>query len=213
MGERSIKHLLKPIIIPSFDLNQYEPLFFKSRYHWEDEDGYDPDLVDVALSAITAPTYFKPHVFNLNGRDVKCVDGGIFMNNPSLAPIFELAKHYQNYGADSYYDFDISLLSIGTGKASMDGKFKKAHKWGLVRWIRPVINISERANGITSDYGVSELLQPGKYKRVEFELDRQVDMANSSDETIAYLYRVADEYTRSPEFGRLLKFIDENLKS
>jgi patatin-like phospholipase/acyl hydrolase len=206
----SMKNLMHPVIIPTFDLNRYRPFFFKSRYHYRDAS-YDPSLVDVAMAAISAPTYFKPHEFNLYGRDVKCIDGGLFMNNPSLAPIFDLSKHTKDYKVEDFNKLDISLLSLGTGTAP-GIEYENAHKWGIAKWIRPAIRITGRANEITTDYGVADLLPYKNYLRVDPIVDKSISMSDSSDKAIKYLTEVTEKYFESKEFEDLLEFIDRNIQ-
>ena len=191
LKEFKLSSTLVPIIIPSYDLEENQPIFFKTRY--TDETKKDPLLYDICMAASAASTYFKPHRFNYDGRDVRCIDAGLYINNPSLAAIFELSKHYKEYGLDEYSSEDMMMLSIGAGIGSIKPKHKD--RWGTVRLIGDVIKVMFNGQARTTEYGITELLTPGNYLRVEFQLDPEhSEMDNSSPENMEYLADAAERY-------------------
>jgi patatin-like phospholipase/acyl hydrolase len=184
-----LSHTLLPIVVPSYDLIENQPLFFKTRY--TDNPARDLLLVDMCMAAAAASTYFKPYSFEYDNRQVRCVDAGLYINNPALAPIFELSKHYQEYGLDSFEMDKTFMLSIGSGTGSEKPTYKD--NAGAITMIGDIIRIVFNGQARTVEYGMSELLPKENYLRIEFKLEDS-PMDDASPENIDYLSEVAEKY-------------------
>ena len=112
-------------------------------------------LRDAVRASSAAPTYFLPF------RGL--IDGGIFANNPALCALVEGVKMW-HCGIG-----DIEMLSIGTGKAAIS--YRKMERWGLFRWIVPLIDTLFAASSETVHYQCWKLLGD-KYKRIDFQVDK-----------------------------------------
>ncbi len=131
-----LSDLKKDCLVTAFDMEQYRSIFFTNPK----SDDKDFKLVDVALSSSAAPTYFDPYPMESVDKTNKHVnvDGGLFANNPAMCAMVEACKNYE-------CDLDdITIVSIGTGmkcEQSLSISYEKAKKWGLIKWIKPLINI------------------------------------------------------------------------
>jgi patatin-like phospholipase/acyl hydrolase len=80
---------------------------------------------DVILASTAAPYYFKPHKFQLSGKEIVCIDGGVVMNKP-VQP-------------------NLEWLLIGTGvdkkPLSLDWSY-----WGISTYMSTLIGILVQAN-------------------------------------------------------------------
>jgi uncharacterized protein len=134
-GEVWLSDLLKPCVITSYDIERRHGHFFMQHVARHNK-GYDFKVKDVARSTSAAPTYFEC-AHTVSRMDVACalIDGGVAVNNPALCGYAE---------ANELYDVrakDMIILSLGTGYVKKPYIYKKARKWGSIRWIRPVIDI------------------------------------------------------------------------
>lgn len=220
-----INDCLKPIFIPTYDLSTNSPLFFKSRYASHDSK-LNAKLIDVCLSTSAGPTYLPPHSFNyphqfgrLSTEKITTIDGGIFMNNPSMGALVEILKHK----TDKFYNYpnlkeeEIFILSIGTGHHSKDISDNSA-KWGKLKWIKPSIDIMMWGNNQAVDYQAKEVLNFPNGKKINYlrldvniEDERFTDMANSDSETLEYLQnRVKTDYLNNASLqNELSQFIQD----
>ncbi len=88
-------------------------------------------LKDAILGSTAAPTFLPPHevVNPRSGKSQTIIDGGVFINNPSLAGFAEALRIYP--------DDDIKVISIGTGRLIQPFPFRKAKNWGFLSWVNP----------------------------------------------------------------------------
>jgi patatin-like phospholipase/acyl hydrolase len=211
----------KPILIPSYDLELNAPLFFKRRYA-ESDARKNALLVDVCRATSAAPTFLPTHSFahhhefqNKQTNKVTTLDGGVYMNNPSLAALVEILKHRDYYGQDNLADKDIFLLSLGTG-SSMTNIADKAKSFGKVKWVRPLIEIMMLGGSQATDYNLDEGLKfknstTLNYLRINVDIDnpKYLDMALSSPAALTYLLnRVQKDFIENAFIqNQLNKFI------
>jgi patatin-like phospholipase/acyl hydrolase len=149
-GELKINELTKPVFIPTYDMSTGSPMYFTKYEH------KDYKVRDIIKAATAAPTYFTP--VSLTSEDNKnthtCIDGGVFMNNPSYAALLDTLAQLEKL-PPSQRPERIVLVSISCG-ANSDKLPPGAEKWGKIHWICPIINISIDMN---SDIVDKQLLQ------------------------------------------------------
>lgn len=116
MGEKRISDCAKPILVTSYDLFNNEAILFKYRHALNYPEN-NALLVDVCRATSAAPTYLPAYDFVYENKKRICVDGGIYMNNPSMGSLIEVIKyHAENpYNLKELKLADISVLSLGTG--------------------------------------------------------------------------------------------------
>lgn len=191
MENHRLTDCLKPLFITSYDVKNNQPLFFKSR-HAENNPAENAKLFDICRATSAGPTYLPAHSFNFNNNDVVCVDGGVFINNPSMGALVEVSKYSDYYGVPKDIKFDFSnlmILSLSTGHYNGSISKKEAKDWGKIKWIKPIIDIMMYGVNQATDYEVSEILPENNYLRINISIDEEKfsDMTNSSKECQDFL--------------------------
>lgn len=110
-SEIRFKDLSTRVMIPSVNLSEGGPRFFKTphgKYFYKDAN---VKLIDAALATSAAPTYFKPHFIKDEGHHY--ADGGLVANNPSYIGLREVLIDMQKdfKGVEAK---DVKILNIGT---------------------------------------------------------------------------------------------------
>ena len=178
-----LSNTLKPIIVTSYDIRNNEVIMFKSRK--SNEPGYDCLLKDVSRATSAAPTYLPSYEMNYGGKLRTCIDGGVFVNNPSLVGISDVVRN--TYGFGEINVEDISLFSLGTGIYTENLGVKETKSWGLKDWVKPITDVMSQATSKVVDYECNEFLD--NYLRVQVTIDDESksDMSDSRIETTNYL--------------------------
>ncbi|MBD2136900.1 hypothetical protein H6F32_04690 [Anabaena sp. FACHB-1237] len=78
----------------------------------------------------------------LNDRNFyTLVDGGLFANNPTSLAMMEALISSQEPGKTPLQLNEILIVSLGTGSLIRKYAYEDAKKWGLLKWVQPLINI------------------------------------------------------------------------
>lgn len=196
----------KPIFLSAYDLGSSSPVFFKSRY-LDEKPERNARLIDICRATSAGPTYLPPYTFKYphisnEGKfnekkydEITAIDGGVFINNPSLGALLEVFKNKSYYhDKGNLKNEDIFVLSIGTGEYTKDLS-KVAPKFGKMKWIKPLIDIMMRGNSLANDYnmngGFSEDRSKLNYLRINVSINEEFkDMANSTPEALSYYQKV-----------------------
>jgi patatin-like phospholipase/acyl hydrolase len=189
----------KPVLIGSYDVRSYKPFLFTSRFVNPGSLDYNSSknflLEKICLATSAAPTYLP--TFNFSYLDdqqfnVKhnFIDGGVFINNPSLAAVTEVLAN----NTDALYNKridraenplkieDIFLLSLGTGITSKEITEYQGGK-GQLFWARPIIDVMMQGNS-QSVHHQTQVLLKDRYLRVNALIADEIsDMADSSEQT------------------------------
>lgn len=178
-----LSNTLKPVIVTSYDIRNNEIIMFKSRK--SNEPGYNSLIKDVCRATSAAPTYLPSYEMSFGNKQRTCIDGGVFINNPSLAGVSDVIRN--GYGFDDLDVDDISLLSLGTGIYTENLGVKDTKSWGLKDWVKPITDVMSQATSKSVDYECNELLD--NYLRVQVTIDDKdrSDMSDSRIETVNYL--------------------------
>jgi len=198
-GKYTMNDCLNNIMICSYDLENNTPLFLKSRNaHLKPERNIR--LYHACRATSAGPTYLPSYKFEYPDDKTttrNCIDGGVFVNNPSFAALTEFSKHINYYQPDST-TFDLKetfVLSLGTG--SYTGKISdlEAMESGLAFWAQHITEIMMHGVNTATDYGMRELMPEGNYLRMTVDIDsaEHADMANCSEETFNYLIKTTNE--------------------
>lgn len=188
MGDTKLSDLLKPCLITSYDIEKRRAHFFTSN------DAINPAsdfyMKDVARATSAAPTYFEcARIKNLKGDEFALVDGGVFANNPSLCAYSEARNmNFKSLEIDKPRAKQMLIVSLGTGSETKEYGYKKAKKWGKIRWIQPVIDIMMSGSSETVDFHLSMLFDAAdaadQYIRIEpkvYMADKDMDNATQSN--------------------------------
>jgi patatin-like phospholipase/acyl hydrolase len=207
----TLSQTLKPIIVTSYDINNNEPLIFKSRKSVE--VGYDIKLKDVCRATSAAPTYLPSYELNYAGKKRICIDGGVYVNNPVMVAISDIIRN--KYGVEGIQLSDITVLSLGTGVYTENLGIKKTPSWGLLNWAKPITDLMMQAVSKSVHYECNELLN--NYLRLQIDIDKKEmsDMADSSLETNIYIKeKVNSKILNNPEeMYKLQEFFKQNIQN
>lgn len=193
-GLSKINDSITNIMISTYDLTNNKPLFFKSRTP-HDPVNKDFLLYDACRATSAGPTYLPAYnLYYPSGKDNpnrQCIDGGVYVNNSSMAAVTEFTKNHKEYGYDTgskeiTFD-DIHVLSLGTG--SYTGPFEDAENKGQIFWATRIADVMMRGVNRVTDYQMQEILEEGKYLRLSIDIKdkKYSDMSLSDKATSNYL--------------------------
>jgi uncharacterized protein len=159
-GETKLSEALTEVVIPTYDVTNPGPFFFKRSYT-HDDSAWDVKMWEVARATSAAPTYFEPaHIAAFKDEgDHALVDGGVFANNPAVAAYADATKHGWAEHAQIY------VVSIGTGRPPVDQAhrgaipvpYKKGRHWGFLRWVRPGLEVVFDGVAKAAEYEMAKL--------------------------------------------------------
>jgi patatin-like phospholipase/acyl hydrolase len=193
-GSEPLEAARTKVMVTSYDIEAREPFFFKS---WNANTQQVP-MRFAARATSAAPTYFEPALLKVNHKRKVLVDGGVFINNPSVSAYVEAKKLFPNE--------EIKLLSLGTGELVRSIPFNEAKDWGKVGWALPVMSCMFDGVSDAADHQLRVLLDDD-YLRVQTVLvDADDDMDNVSNSNINALSRLAEQVIeeRSAELADFL---------
>lgn len=192
----TLDDLGKRVLIPAFDLDDAQdprrkpnkPRTWKAKffhnYPGPDSDGAE-SVVDVAMRASAAPTYFPSYD--------RFIDGAVVVNNPAMAALAQ-ALHMPTGGQELR---NIQLLSVGTG-TNPTFIAGKDHDWGYVQWVRPVIDLMMDGGMGVVDYQCAQILDD-RYHRLSTYLRQPIPL--DGYQQIDQLLRYADAIDITPTIG------------
>ena len=125
-GDRKLSEALTGVLVPSYDMHGRIPRFFKP---WN-EEAKTLRAVDAGLATSAAPTYFPA----LRLGDEALVDGGVFVNNPTIAATIEALKRTEG---EPLRAEDLLVVSLGTGQHERGYDPDDVAGWGALGWIAP----------------------------------------------------------------------------
>lgn len=188
LGDLKLSDALKPCLVTAYEIFQRKTVFFNMA-NTLTSNTRDFYLRDVARATSAAPTYFRPaEIHSTYGEPLYLVDGGVFANNPSMCAYAEARasqfSHILNRSDKPDYPnaTEMILISIGTGSQGDPYPYSKAKNWGVVGWLRPLINILMSGNSETVHYQLKQMFgaaDPANTKYY-FRLEPTVGTAKSA---------------------------------
>jgi len=188
MKNTKLSELLKPTLITAYDVKNRKGHFFKS-HKAKNHSSYNFTVKDVARSTSAAPTYFElAEIESMNGTKYPLIDGGVFVNNPSLCAYAEA----RNVIFDEYRikptANDMVILSLGTGNKDESYNYDDVKGWGVVQWLSPLISIMMDGVSQTVDYQLRKIFESinkqNQYVRISPKLvhsDEKMDNATKEN--------------------------------
>lgn len=168
-GGRLIGDAKTRLLIPAVDLTRGQTIVFKTPHFPGLFRDRHYKLADVLMATTAAPTYF-PHASIGNGTAY--VDGGLWVNNPSVAAIAEAMKirdTADRTGLDRPIDLErIYLLSVGTGKATYFSSLA-GEESGILWWAPKFLNISSVAQSQGINFQATYFLGDRAH-RIDYDL-------------------------------------------
>jgi patatin-like phospholipase/acyl hydrolase len=203
-GDARLKDALKPVVIPSYDIEKQVPIFFKSERARGSAD-YDFLMRQVARATSAAPTYFPPEKIATNDplQYYALIDGGVIANNPAMCAYAEAIKMGRVDGAG------VLVVSLGTGELRHPIHLDDARRWGQLEWAHPVLDIALQGSSATVDYQLQQLLATAgadqAYYRFQLSLTADAtEMDDAQDANIKHLIDLAQAYLGEPDTSAAL---------
>lgn len=195
---------LTPLLVSSYDLQTQLPFFFKSHRIATDPT-YNWKVTDIARATSAAPTYFPPFHLTRGAEDYALVDGGIFVNNPSMAAYVEARLLYPDAAR-------VVVVSVGTGDRQDRITYATAKDWGLIGWAKQIVPVLMDSVSEAVDFELRTLPECTYYRLQIPDLQGPAgEMDNVTPENLANLQKIAKDYVES-QFALLDKICAE-LKS
>ena len=170
-----------PTMVTSYDIQNRRTVFLKS---WHAD--HQPLLCrDAARATSAAPTYFEPKPMDTGDVASVLIDGGIFMNSPSVSAYAEARKLFP--------DDPIAVLSLGTGELTRPIPFEEARTWGSALWVMSLLDCMLDGVSKAADHQM-QLFLGERYHRMQTSLDTASDdMDDAARENIGNLKQIARE--------------------
>lgn len=187
-GEATMGDLSTRTVVPIFSGQKGEACTFKTPHHercWQDR--YLP-LVDVAVAAAAAPTYFGA-VGMPTREDERYIDGGVWANTPVMIGLTE-ALAYCGATLD-----EISMLSIGT-TASMINTAKLSNA-GKLGWAWNILDPIFAGQATGALHQAKLLLGDVRFLRIDYGVARSVDLDDARASSLAELRAVGHGIARA----------------
>ncbi len=181
---------LTPLLISSYDLQGQLPFFFKSHRIAADPS-YNWPVTDIARATSAAPTFFPPLQLVRGNQDYALVDGGVYVNNPSMAAYAEASSLYPEATS-------VIVVSVGTGDRQDRITYSAAKGWGLLGWAKQIVPVFMDSVSEAVDYELKYVRGCTYYRLQVPALQGAVsEMDNVEPENLALLQQLAGEYLKS----------------
>ena len=186
-GERALSACSVPTMVTSYDIQHRRTVFPKS---WH---GDHADLLckEAARATSAAPTYFEPTTLEWGRESRTLIDGGVFMNSPSVSAYAEAQKLFP--------DDEIAMLSIGTGELTRAIPYEAAKTWGSALWVMSLLDCMLDGVSKAADHQM-RLFLGENYLRLQTPLHyASDDMDDASKGNIRNLRQTAEELIQREE--------------
>ena len=186
-GDTKLSELIKPCLITSYDIKHRQGHFF-TQHDAKQNKGWDFLVKEVARATSAAPTYFEcSNVMSDSEVSYPLIDGGVFVNNPTLCAFAEVYKQFKTAPGK------MIILSLGTGFSKKEYDYDNAKEWGMVQWVKPLIDIMMSGVADVVDYQLRQIFDAsGKQKQylrinTKLPIDVSPDMDDARPENLQAL--------------------------
>ncbi|MCA9944320.1 MAG: patatin-like phospholipase family protein [Anaerolineales bacterium] len=198
-GNLWLSQLIKPCLITAYDVATRKTVFFTQ--HDARSTNKDFPIKVVARATSAAPTYFEAMPDGNCQITNAYVDGGLFANNPTMCAYVEAFRKLEGKPTAA----NMVILSLGTGQIKQEYPYQSVRNWGMVQWVRPLIDVMMAGVSETVDYQMQQLFtahgRPDSYLRLQPTIDHDnkelAELDNVSPENLERLVnlgiRLADE--------------------
>jgi len=192
-GNLAMSEVEKPVVVFAFDIRSNQLQYISSK----SLDGFNCFVWEAARATSAAPTYFPAKSIH----DKVLVDGGVYMNNPSLQLLFLAKQQYPD--AKEYV-----LISLGTGRSIFS--YESCINSGLYGWLASgeglvldgkgaLFNIMMYGADLAIDNQLKsiqkERILPLTYYRLQPELGKkEVQLDGIDAKSIEFLQTTGDTY-------------------
>ena len=180
-GDRALSECRVPTMVTSYDIQHRRTVFLKSWH--SDHEGVL--CKEAARATSAAPTYFEPATLEWASESRTLIDGGVFINSPSVSAYAEARKLFP--------DDEIAMLSIGTGELTRAIPYEAAKTWGSALWVMSLLDCMFDGASKAADHQM-RLFLGENYLRLQTPLNyASDDMDDASQGNIRNLKQIARE--------------------
>lgn len=202
--DATLADALTRTMVTTYDMQSRKPIFLKS---WNPRD-VAVKMSDAALATSAAPTFFEPVQLTIGGQARTLIDGGIFVNTPTVSAYVEARRIFPD-------ETDFFVLSLGTGESTQQLDYQDAVNWGKLKWLPKLLECMFDGMSDAADYQMRRILGEN-YIRLQGDLDPENEaMDNASAENIEDLEELAQEMIALPVVdeicNRLVEAMPNNL--
>lgn len=220
-GPARIKDSLTHIMVCSYDLTSNLPLFFSTRAARQNISQNIP-VYDICRATSAGPTYLPAYEchYPLDDHNPNrlCIDGGVFVNNPSLAALSEFSKYHHLYGhgtPDKDIDYtSVYVMSVGTGTYAGRITPEQAKHKGEIFWAARISDVMMRGVNKTTDHEMQEMMEPGNYLRLTINImdEEFSEMTRADKKASDYLIRETHKQVldNDEKINALRNFLDKS---
>jgi patatin-like phospholipase/acyl hydrolase len=181
-AETRMSDLLRPCMIPAYDVQQKQALFFKSHLAKQDK-AQDFKAWEIARATSAAPTYFRPMQLQANNQKLSLVDGALFARNPALWAMLEAKSLIPKPAKAEFAHNNILMVSIGTGDCNNNFSAQDLQNKGTIGWAKPTFDIMLNARAAMVSQQLEHLFDHASfnYHRLDpclHNADRALDNVN-----------------------------------
>ena len=186
-GERALSECGVPTMVTSYDIQHRRTVFLKSWH--SDHSGLL--CREAARATSAAPTYFEPANLEWASETRTLIDGGVFINSPSVSAYAEARKLFP--------DEEIAMLSIGTGELTRAIPYEAAKTWGSALWVMSLLDCMLDGASKAADHQM-RLFLGANYLRLQTPLNyASDDMDDASQGNLRNLRQIAEELILSEQ--------------
>ncbi|MFT5054179.1 MAG: patatin-like phospholipase/acyl hydrolase [Oceanospirillaceae bacterium] len=206
-GDTWLKDLIKPCLIPAYDTKRRQTKFFNQE-DAKTETSRNFLVREVAQATGAAPTYFEAaRIKSELSVPYPLIDGGVFANNPAMCAYAEArSMDFPKKDLPTPSAKDMFMLSIGTGSVKKSYSHSEVKDYGLVEWIKPLIDIMMSANSETVHYQLrmmfDTVVKKGDTNKDYIRIDPDLlsassEMDDASEENMNHLREAGLDYVAS----------------
>lgn len=172
--------MINPCAFQAYDIYKRRPNIYTSADLDMKYANYK--VKHIVKGSTSIPAFFKPTFFKTNDDVDTLVDGGLFANNPSLVSYIEAGKTpsiLANF--KKVTPKNTLLLSFGTGQADLTHySYKKTKRWGMVRWLIPILNIVLQGMSEVTTYETIKLFEASNAKKNYIRINPEIKLGKAS---------------------------------
>ena len=180
-GDTRLVDCKVPTMVTGYDIQSRKAIFLKS---WRPSHA-QIFCRDAARATTAAPTFFEPKIIDTTETQHILIDGGIFINSPSVSAYAEARVLFPQE--------KIKVLSLGTGELTRPVPYHQEKRWGSSLWVTSLMDCMFDGTSKAADYQMRLFL--GKdYQRLQIPLVyANDDMDDASKGNIRNLKQTARE--------------------
>jgi patatin-like phospholipase/acyl hydrolase len=166
-GSKKLEEAHRRLVIPAIDLAKGQTVVFKTPHCPNLVRDRRFAVVDLAIAATAAPTYFPVATIEPGSA---YVDGGLWANDPALIAYVEadqIAKQCKREIDKPFLLEDVRILSVGTGRPQR--RIRPTARDGILTWAPDLIDLIGLSQSQGINFQMHHLLG-SRYRRVDFDL-------------------------------------------